>query len=169
MAAEPDKSARSWPGRLVFPLFRVVLGILFLSVWASNLDKGLYGSDRYAALINGYVEDGDAPGFWKDFMGFIADQSAVTSKLQLALEIVLGILLVLGLGTRAAGLVAGVFLTALWVSEIGVPDEWIWSLVFPALVAFAVAAAPSAKQFGLDSLWARSSVRPRGFAFPSRG
>jgi hypothetical protein len=38
----------------------------------------------------------------------------------------------------------------LWSSEIGVPGEWIWALVFPALVAFAVAVLPEAQRFGLD-------------------
>jgi uncharacterized membrane protein YphA (DoxX/SURF4 family) len=137
---------------LVLLAFRLALGILFLSVWASNLEKGLYDPAPYANLIDFYVAEGDAPGFWKDVMEFVADQAVVASKLQLVTELTLGVLLTLGLATRPAGVVAGLFLTALWISEIDVPDEWIWSLVFPALAAFAVALLSAGRAFGLDGV-----------------
>ena len=129
---------------------RIMLGMLFLTVWGSNVDKGLYGADQYAALIRSYVDDGDAPGVWKDVMGAIADGAAVFSKLQLVTELALGVLLTLGLFTRVAAVVAWAFLTSLWISEIGVPNEWTWSLVFPALAAFAVAWLPEARAYSLD-------------------
>jgi uncharacterized membrane protein YphA (DoxX/SURF4 family) len=132
--------------------FRLALGTLFLSVWASNVDKGLYDPGPYANLIDFYAAQGDAPGLWKEFMRFVADQADVASKLQLVTELALGVLLTLGLATRPAGVVAGLFLTALWVSEINVPNEWIWSLVFPALAAFAVALLSAGRAFGLDGI-----------------
>jgi uncharacterized membrane protein YphA (DoxX/SURF4 family) len=134
----------------VMAAFRVLLGVLFLSVWASNLDKGLYGASEYAALINGYADDGDAPGFWKEIMRFVADNASFFAKLQLASELAFGVLLTAGLFTRIVGVAAGLFLTALLISEIGVPNEWIWSLVFPAAAAFAVAWLPAARAFSLD-------------------
>jgi hypothetical protein len=67
---------RSQRTEIMMAGFRVMLGLLFLTVWGSNLNKGL--------------------------------------------------------------------------SEIGVPNEWIWSLVFPALAAFAVAWLPAAQAFSLD-------------------
>ena len=39
----------------------MLLGVLFLTVWGSNLHKGLYEPDSYAGLIRGYAADGDAP------------------------------------------------------------------------------------------------------------
>jgi uncharacterized membrane protein YphA (DoxX/SURF4 family) len=145
------RAPRSRSEEIVLSGLRVVLGLLFLTVWASNVDKGLYGADEYRALIEGYARDGDSPAAWKDVMGFVSDNAAVFSKLQLVGELALGVLLVLGLFTRLAGLAACVFLTALWISEIGVPHEWIWSLVFPAAVAFTVALLPAAHRFGIDA------------------
>jgi hypothetical protein len=135
---------------MVLVVFRVMLGLLFLSVWASNLNKGLYGAGDYATLINGYAEDGDAPGFWKEIMRFVADNAGLFSKLQLAAELTFGVLLTVGLFLRFVGIAAGLFLTVLWISEIGVPNEWIWSLVFPAMAAFAVAWLPAARALSLD-------------------
>ena len=39
----------------------------------------------------------------------------------------------------------------LWISELGVPGEWAWSLVFPAVVALAVAVVPEARRWSLDA------------------
>jgi uncharacterized membrane protein YphA (DoxX/SURF4 family) len=146
MSAAP----RSRSADTVMAAFRVMLGVLFLSVWASNVDKGLYGAGEYAALIDGYAEDGDAPAFWKELMRSVADNAGAFSKLQLVAELAFGVLLALGLLTRLVALAAGLFLTAVWVSEIGVPNEWIWSLVFPAMAAFAVAWLPAARAYSLD-------------------
>jgi uncharacterized membrane protein YphA (DoxX/SURF4 family) len=143
-------ASRSRSAEIVLVAFRVMLGVLFLSVWASNLNKGLYGADEYAALIEGYAEDGDAPGAWKEVMRFVADNASIFSKLQLVAELAFGVLLTVGLFTRIAGFAAWGFLTALWISEIGVPNEWIWSLVFPAMAAFAVAWLPTARAYSLD-------------------
>jgi len=141
---------RSRSADTVMAAFRVMLGVLFLTVWGSNLDKGLYGAEEYAALINGYADDGDAPGVWKELMRFVADNAGVFSKLQLVAELAFGVLLVVGFMVRLVGIAAGLFLTALWISEIGVPNEWIWSLVFPAMAAFAVAWLPAARALSLD-------------------
>ena len=130
--------------------FRVMLGLLFLTVWGSNLNKGLYGAGEYAALIDFYADEGRAPGFWKATMRLVADGAALASKLQLVTELVFGVCLVLGLFTRAVAFAASVFLTILWISEIGVPHEWIWSLVFPAMAAFAVALLPAGRAYSLD-------------------
>ncbi len=139
-------------GELAIVVLRLMLGLLFLSVWGSNLHKGLYDPGPYAALINRYADTGDAPAVWKDVMRFVADHAPVASKLQLATELVFGLLLALGLGTRAVGVAAGVFLSSLWVSEIGVPHEWIWALIFPALVAFYLALVSAGRVLGLDAI-----------------
>ncbi len=143
---------RSGSTDLVLVVLRVTLGVLFLSVWASNLHKGLYSPGDYSALVNFYVSEGDAPGVWKDVMRFAADHAAVFSKLQLVTELVFGVALVLGVVTRLVGLSAGLFLSTLWLSEIGVPNEWIWSLVFPALAALSVSLLSAGRAYGLDAI-----------------
>ena len=130
---------------------RILLGVLFLTVWASNLHKGLYGPGPYAGLIRGYAADGDAPGLWKEMMGFIADHASVFARLQFVGELALGVLLVIGLWLRVVGVLAWAYLLGLWISEIGAPGEWAWSLVFPAVVALAIALVPEARRWSLDA------------------
>ena len=129
---------------------RILLGVLFLTVWASNLHKGLYTPNGYAGLIRGYVANGDAPGLWKDVMRFAADHAAIFARVQLIAEVILGSLLVAGLWILPAGIAAWALLFGLWVSELGVPGEWAWSLVFPAVVALVVALVPESRRWSFD-------------------
>ena len=141
--------------KIAFAALRVLLGLLFLTVWASNLHRGLYGPSGYEALIRRYVADGDAPGLWKDVMRLVADHAALFARVQLITELALGLLLLFGALIRPTGLVAWAFLTSLWISELGVPGEWAWSLVFPAVIAFVVALLPESRYLSLDARWRR--------------
>jgi len=135
----------------LFVLIRVLLGVFFISVWVANLGKGLYGADGYAELIRGYADDGSTIGLWKEVMRFVADGAVVASKLQAATELAFGILLIGGLLTRITGIAAGLFLTSLFISELGVPDLWFWELPFIALTAFSIAAVSAGRRLGLDA------------------
>ena len=145
------EALRSRGAEITLSGMRLLLGVLFLTVWASNLHKGLYGPDAYARLIRGYAADGDAPGLWKEMMRFVADHASVFARLQLVGEVALGVLLVIGLWLRVVGVLAWAFLLGLWISELGAPGEWAWSLVFPAVVALAVAVVPEARRWSLDA------------------
>jgi thiosulfate dehydrogenase [quinone] large subunit len=141
---------RSGSTELAAVALRVTLAVLFLSVWGSNLHKGLYSTHGYQALIRSYVETGNAPGAWKSVMRAVADAGAVTSKAQLATELAFGLLLLAGIATRLVAFGAALFLAALWLSEIGVPHEWIWSLAFPTLAALLVSLFSAGRTLGLD-------------------
>lgn len=144
------QAPRSRGAEITLSGMRILLGVLFLTVWASNLHKGLFDPGAYAGLIRGYAATGDAPGLWKEVMRFVADHASVFARLQLVGELALGVLLVIGLWLRVVGVAAWAFLLGLWVSELGVPGEWTWSLVFPAVVALAVAVVPDARRWSLD-------------------
>ena len=120
-------------------LLRIGLGALFVSVFFENLSKDLYTVDGYSGLIRDYAERNNAPGFWSNgVMEFVADSASVAAPLQAVFELSLGIALVLGIARGAAALAALLHLTALWISELGI--FWVWELLMPMLVAFALAA-----------------------------
>lgn len=127
---------------------RLTLGALFIWVFFENLGKGLYTAAGYAQLIGIYVAKGMAPDAWKDVMRLAAANSAVAAPLQALTEISFGVLLTLGLFTRLTALSAGLFLTSLWVSEWG--TAWIWELLVPMAVAFALAYGRAGHVWGLD-------------------
>lgn len=129
-------------------MLRLTLGALFVWVFFENLHKGLYTPEGYAQLIGVYLTKGSAPGAWKQVMRLAADHAAVAAPLQAITELSFGVLLTLGLFTRLTALAAGLFLASLWVSEWG--TAWIWELLVPIAVAFAVAYGHAGRVWGLD-------------------
>src|ERR1700761_8763172 len=87
-------------------LVRITIGAMFVWVFFENLGKGLYTAWGYANLIHYYIDKSHSPAAWKTVMGLAASHSAIAAPLQGLTEITLGILLLVGLLTRPAAIVA---------------------------------------------------------------
>jgi uncharacterized membrane protein YphA (DoxX/SURF4 family) len=138
---------------LSLAIMRVTLGALFVSTFFENLHKDLYTAKGYASLIRYYIQYGHAPEVWKQVMGLMAANSVLAAPGQAVLESSLGVLLVIGLLSRPAALVAFALLSGLWVSEWGL--GWIWELLVPMAVALALALGPSGQRAAVDVALAR--------------
>lgn len=134
-------------------LVRLTIGSMFVWVFFENLGKGLYTVAGYAGLINYYIKASHAPGVWKAVMGQAASHASMAAPMQGLTEISLGILLLLGLFTRPVAFVAFLFLSSLWISELG--TAWIWELLVPVLAALGLAVGRAGRHWGLDALLAR--------------
>lgn len=129
---------------------RITIGAMFVWVFFENKGKGLYTPGGYAPLINYYIQKGHAPAAWKAVMAFVANHASIAAPAQGLTEISLGVLLVLGLLTRPAALVAFLFLGSLWVSEWG--TSWIWELLVSVLVSFGLAVGRAGRTWGIDAM-----------------
>jgi putative oxidoreductase len=134
-------------------IVRLTIGAMFVWVFFENLGKGLYTTAGYTNLINYYIKASHSPAAWKAIMGLAASHAAMAAPLQAMTEISLGILLVLGLLTRPAGVVAFLYLASLWVSEWG--TAWIWELLVPVLASLALAVGRAGRTWGIDALLAQ--------------
>ena len=130
-------------------IVRVTIGAMFVWVFFENLGKGLYYPAGYADLVNHYIKVGHAPAAWKWVMGLMASQAAVAAPVQAATEILLGILLIIGLLTRPAAVIAFLYLGSLWVSEWG--TSWIWELLVPVLASLGLAVGRAGRAWGIDA------------------
>lgn len=140
-------------------LVRVTVGAMFVWVFFENLGKGLYTAGGYAGLIDHYIKAGHSPPAWKAIMGLLASYAAIVAPIQGLTEISLGILLVIGLLTRPAALVAFLFLGSLWISEWG--TSWIWELLVPVLACLGLAIGRAGRALGVDAwLSQRSASSP---------
>src|ERR1700741_355046 len=139
--------------RVGLAIVRLTIGAMFVWVFFENLGKGLYTPGGYAGLINYYLQHDHAPAVWKAIMATAASHSAIAAPLQGMTEISLGVLLVLGLLTRPAGLVACGFLASLWISEWG--TSWIWELLVPIVVAACLALGGAGRRLRLGAVPAR--------------
>jgi thiosulfate dehydrogenase (quinone) large subunit len=134
-------------------LVRVTIGAMFVWVFIENMGKGLYTPAGYSGLINFYIQKGHAPAPWKGVMALAASHAAMAAPLQGLTEIALGILLIIGLLTRPAAIVAFLYLGSLWVSEWG--TSWIWELLVPVLASLGLAVGRAGRAWGIDALLAR--------------
>jgi len=134
-------------------ILRLTLGAMFVWVFFENLGKDLYTPDGYASLIRYYIEKGSAPLAWKSVMAFMAGHAAIAAPAQATAELSFGVLLVLGLASRAVALAAFGLLTSLWVSEWG--TAWIWELLVPMVVAACLALGTPGRRLGVDAALAR--------------
>jgi len=139
--------------RIGLAIVRLTIGAMFVWVFFENLGKGLYTPAGYAGLINYYIKQGHAPVAWKTIMALAANHASMTAPAQAVTEISLGVLLVFGLLTRPAALVAFAFLSSLWVSEWG--TAWIWELLVPVLASLGLAVGRAGRGWGADALLAQ--------------
>jgi len=130
-------------------LVRLTIGAMLVWVFFENLGKGLYTTAGYASLINYYIKASHSPAAWKAVMGLMASHAALAAPVQAMTEISLGILLVIGLLTRPAALVAFLYLGSLWISEWG--TAWIWELLVPVLASLALAVGRAGRAWGVDA------------------
>jgi uncharacterized membrane protein YphA (DoxX/SURF4 family) len=148
-----SEAAQQPQARIGLAIVRLTIGAMFVWVFFENLGKGLYTPGGYAGLINYYIQHDHAPAAWKAIMALAAGRASMAAPLQGLTEISLGVLLVLGLLTRPAGLVAFAYLASLWVSEWG--TSWIWELLVPVLASLSLAVGRAGRTWGIDALLAR--------------
>jgi uncharacterized membrane protein YphA (DoxX/SURF4 family) len=134
-------------------LVRVTIGAMFVWVFFENLGKGGYTPAGYAGVINYYIKASHSPAAWKWVMGLMANHAAMAAPMQAAMEISVGILLIIGLLTRPTAFVAFLFLSSLWLSELG--TSWIWELLVPVLASLGLAVGRAGRAWGIDALLAR--------------
>ena len=134
-------------------LVRLIVGAMFVSVFFENLGKGAYTPAGYAGVINFYIKNSHSPAAWKLVLGFMSSHAAMIAPGQAAMELSLGILLVIGLLTRPAALVAFLFLGSLWVTELG--TSWIWELLVPVVASLGLVVGRAGRAWGVDALLAR--------------
>jgi uncharacterized membrane protein YphA (DoxX/SURF4 family) len=134
-------------------LVRLIVGAMFVSVFFENLGKGAYTPAGYAGVINYYIKNSHSPAAWKLVLGFMSSHAAMIAPGQAAMELSLGILLIIGLLTRPAALVAFLFLGSLWVTELG--TSWIWELLVPVVASLGLAVGRAGRAWGIDAFLAR--------------
>src|SRR5258707_12981848 len=99
-------------------LVRMTIGAMFVWVFFENLGKGAYTPAGYTGVINYYIKNSHSPAAWKLVLGFMSSHAAMIAPGQAAMELSLGILLVIGLLTRPAALVTFLFLGSLSLPEL---------------------------------------------------
>ena len=134
-------------------IVRVIVGGELFSTFFENLGKGAYTTAGYAGVLNYYVQHSHSPEAWRHVLAIMASHSMMLGPMQAVMEISVGTLLILGLLTRPAALVAFLFLGSLWVTELG--TSWIWELLVPFVASLGLLVGRAGRSWGIDAILAR--------------
>jgi uncharacterized membrane protein YphA (DoxX/SURF4 family) len=132
---------------------RVIIGAELFFTFFENLRKGAYTAAGYAGVLNYYVQHSHSPEAWRHMLAILANHSAILGPMQAVMEISVGTLLIVGLLTRPAALVAFCFLGTLWVTELG--TSWIWELLPPFVASLGLLVGRAGRTWGVDAILAR--------------
>ena len=147
---------------LMMACLRVLMGVIFLAVWADNLVKGFYSPDGWAAFVQDYA-DTTKVGLYADLLeSVMIPNAALFAYGQLGIELVVfGIFLVLGLFTPVAALLGALFQLNLLIATSGIPTEWPGTYILMVALLLAVGLSQAGRTLGLDALLARRRPHPR--------
>ncbi|MBI3760539.1 MAG: DoxX family membrane protein [Chloroflexi bacterium] len=122
MKTEPRQVPLFW-----ISLLRLMLGVLFLTTWYSNLQKGFYTADGLLNFFTNVFPQANNPLTW--YAAFINNVilpiRGFFSVFQLLTELLMGLALLAGAFTPLVSLVAAVFILNTFLATYGV--DWPWS------------------------------------------
>jgi uncharacterized membrane protein YphA (DoxX/SURF4 family) len=156
----PDQRARRMS--FVLALLRILMGAMFVAVWAENLRKDLYTPDGYRDFITDLAQQTDITWYGDFILEFVAPNAAVFAYGQLVLElVVMGLFLLAGFLTPVSALVSAGFSLNLLLASWGVPGEWQGTYVMMIAILLAVAVGQAGRTLGIDARLARKNPKPR--------
>jgi len=152
---------RAHRNELLLAGLRVLMGIVFLAVWADNLRKGFYSGSGWSEFVQDYA-DTTRFGFYEKLLNdFFIPNASLFAAGQLVVEsVVFGLFLVIGLFTPVSALLAAGFQLNLLLATSGT-GEWPGTYIIMLLLLVAIGLAQSGRTLGVDSLLARREPHPR--------
>lgn len=138
------------PSPLVWmALMRIMLGLMFLTTWGSNLSKDLYTPDGLENFLRGQLNEDSLP-FYQSFLeDVIIPAKAVFAPFQLVSEGLLGLALLLGIFTRPSTVIGFFFMVNVYLLSIGT-GEWAWSYFLAIGLLGGVFFANAGRWLGID-------------------
>ena len=132
-------------------LLRLMLGVLFLTTWASNASKGFYTPDGLQTFFTEVFPQSENPlGFYAAFIdGAILPIRGVFAPFQLISEFLLGLFLLLGLFTPWTSAAAAFFILNTFLATFG--HDWPWSYATILGILFVLFCTRAGRSLGIDA------------------
>ena len=141
-------------------LLRVMRGLVFLTTWLSNLNKGLYG-DGLGPFIQSWA-DGTEFRWYAEFLNrAVLPNLEVFRVIQVSTEgLIMGVFLTLGLFTPLSAAVSWFFVVNLFMASFGT-GEWPWTYVMMGIILAVVALTRAGRAYGVDAILLKRWGEPR--------
>jgi uncharacterized membrane protein YphA (DoxX/SURF4 family) len=137
----------SWIG-----LLRVMMGLVFLTTWFSNLSKGLYG-EGYVPFIQSWA-DGTSFRWYADFLyNIVIPNAELFRVVQIVIEgLFMGLFLTIGLLTPLSAAIGWFFVVNLFLASFGT-GEWPWTYIIMGVVLAVIAVTRAGRCFFGVDMW----------------
>lgn len=132
-------------------LLRVMIGLVFLTTWYSNLSKGFYTPDGLLEFFTNVFPQSQNPlGWYAAFIdGVILPARGVFAPFQLVAEFLLGLGLLVGAFTPFFSLAGAFFLLNTFLATFG--HDWPWAYWMPMGVLGVVFLSRAGRALGIDA------------------
>jgi uncharacterized membrane protein YphA (DoxX/SURF4 family) len=142
-------------------LLRILLGVMFITTWYSNLGKGFYTADGLVIFFNEVFPQSANPLAW--YAAFINEVilpiRGVFAPFQLVGELLLGVFLLVGLLTPFTSAAAAFFVMNTFLATFG--HDWPWSYFMILGVLFVVFTTRAGRSLGLDGWLLKNRGEPK--------
>jgi uncharacterized membrane protein YphA (DoxX/SURF4 family) len=150
-----NKIALNW-----IVILRVMMGLVFLSTWISNLNKGLYG-DGFEPFIQGWADGTDFRWYAAFLNDVIIPNVDILRVIQIVTEgVIMGVFLTLGLFTPLSSATAWFFVINLFLASFGT-GEWAWTYVMMGVMLAVIGLTRAGRNYGLDAFLVERWGEPR--------
>lgn len=141
-------------------LLRMMLGVLILTTWGSNLSKGFYTPDGLAFFFTDVFPQSANPlGWYAAFIdGVILPIRSVFAPVQLIGEFLLGLFLLIGFLTPVTSALSAFFILNTFLASYG--HDWPWSYVMILAILFVVFMTKAGRTLGLDAWLNKTKGEP---------
>ncbi|MBE9523627.1 MAG: DoxX family protein [Chloroflexi bacterium] len=142
-------------------LLRIMLGVLFLTTWASNMLKGFYTPDGLQYFFtNIFPQSANTLGWYAAFIdNVIIPMRGLFAPVQLIGEFILGLFLLIGAFTPISSIVAAFFIINTFLATFG--HDWPWSYATILGILFVVFMTKAGRSLGVDAWILKNRGEPR--------
>jgi uncharacterized membrane protein YphA (DoxX/SURF4 family) len=131
-------------------ILRVMMGLVFLTTWASNLAKGLYG-DGFEPFIQGWADGTEFRWYAALLNEVIIPNIEILRVVQVVTEgLFMGLFLIIGLLTPLSAATAWFFVVNLFFASFGT-GEWPWTYIMMGVVLAVIALTRAGRSLGVDA------------------
>jgi uncharacterized membrane protein YphA (DoxX/SURF4 family) len=132
-------------------LLRMLVGVVLLTTWGSNLSKGFYTPDGLQYFFTDVFPQSENPlGWYAAFInGVILPIRGFFAPMQLIGEFLLGLFLLIGLLTPLTSVLTAFFILNTFLASFG--HDWPWSYFTILGILFVVFATRAGRSLGVDA------------------
>ena len=142
-------------------LLRILLGVIFLTTWASNLSKGFYTPDGLVDFFTNVFPQSENPLAWYAAFinGIILPIRGFFAPFQLVAEFLIGFFLLLGFLTPLTSFAGIIFIINTFLATFG--HDWPWSYGMMLGILGVVMVTRAGRSIGIDNLLFDRRGEPR--------